>query len=360
MTMQRAIRVGMPLWLVVALVPSWSGAPPATDAQEIRSAFQSTSTEMTPASRAAVEKGIDWLISAMHGDGGVGPDLDRDPELGCTAMVGMALLAEGNTTHGGPHSRELRRVLHAVLNMVEFRPLPNESYENPLVRRKIGDHADLFIATLFLTQIYGEAPADQADIERMLRKLVNMISAAQGEDGTWGDDSWAPVLGTVLGWECLRGASSCGLRVHISAKRAGEALFKKLRDSGEDPRGMMHAFYKSASSIRVLHSMGYRDDPVFKKCVERILRVAHSESPLYTVAGGEEYLAFFFVTECMLQEPDEAWQAWYPEVSKRIVKVQNDDGSWSGHHCITGRTFCTAAALMTIQARNLCLPISEL
>jgi len=25
--------------------------------------------------------------------------------------------------------------------------------------------------------------------------------------------------------------------------------------------------------------------------------------------------------------------------------VQNADGSWSGHHCITGRTFCTAAAL---------------
>ena len=27
------------------------------------------------------------------------------------------------------------------------------------------------------------------------------LKASQREDGAWGDESWAPVLGTVLGWE---------------------------------------------------------------------------------------------------------------------------------------------------------------
>ncbi len=43
-----------------------------------------------------------------------------------------------------------------------------------------------------------------------LNKLVKIIHATQGKDGTWGDESWAPVLGTVLGWECLRASSSSG------------------------------------------------------------------------------------------------------------------------------------------------------
>jgi hypothetical protein len=62
----------------------------------------------------------------------------------------------------------------------------------------------------------------------------------------------------------------------------------------------------------------------------------------------------------MLQERDEAWQAWYPTVRDKLIRIQNADGSWSGHHCITARTFCTAAALMTLQASNLYMPISNL
>jgi len=28
--------------------------------------------------------------------------------------------------------------------------------------------------------------------------------------------------------------------------------------------------------------------------------------------------------------------------------IQNQDGTWTGHHCITGRTFCTSAALLVL------------
>ena len=32
----------------------------------------------------------------------------------------------------------------------------------------------------------------------------------------------------------------------------------------------------------------------------------------------------------------------------RLKKVQNKDGSWSGHHCITSPVFCTAAVVQCL------------
>jgi len=37
-------------------------------------------------------------------------------------------------------------------------------------------------------------------------------------------------------------------------------------------------------------------------------------------------------------------------MTDNLERIQNRDGSWSGHHCITGRTFCTAAALLVLLA----------
>ena len=37
-------------------------------------------------------------------------------------------------------------------------------------------------------------------------------------------------------------------------------------------------------------------------------------------------------------------------MTANLNRMQNADGSWSGHHCITGRTFCTASALLVLMA----------
>ena len=35
-------------------------------------------------------------------------------------------------------------------------------------------------------------------------------------------------------------------------------------------------------------------------------------------------------------------------MTENLERMQNADGSWAGHHCITGRTFCTATALLVL------------
>ncbi len=44
------------------------------------------------------------------------------------------------------------------------------------------------------------------------------------------------------------------------------------------------------------------------------------------------------------------WEDWDRSVTENLERIQNKDGSWTGHHCITGRTFCTAAALLVLLA----------
>ena len=64
--------------------------------------------------------------------------------------------------------------------------------------------------------------------------------------------------------------------------------------------------------------------------------------------GGEEYLSYMLVSESLAIKGGDKWAEWDSKVTALVNGVQNEDGSWTGHHCITGRTFCTAAALLVL------------
>ncbi|MBS0209284.1 MAG: hypothetical protein JSS27_10040 [Planctomycetes bacterium] len=66
--------------------------------------------------------------------------------------------------------------------------------------------------------------------------------------------------------------------------------------------------------------------------------------------GGEEFLSYMNISETMRTNGGEEWLKWDREISTNLQRVQNGDGSWSGHHCITGRTFTSATALLTLMA----------
>ena len=75
--------------------------------------------------------------------------------------------------------------------------------------------------------------------------------------------------------------------------------------------------------------------------------------------GGEEFLSYMNIGESLVVKGDKTWKTWDKSISENLSRVQNNDGSWSGHHCITGRTFCTSAALLVLMVDRSPLPISE-
>ncbi|HMO86237.1 MAG TPA: hypothetical protein PKC18_15090, partial [Lacipirellulaceae bacterium] len=59
--------------------------------------------------------------------------------------------------------------------------------------------------------------------------------------------------------------------------------------------------------------------------------------------GGEEFLSYLMTSETLLIAGAEKFHEWQDKMQGRLAKIQNADGSWGGHHCITSPVFCTAA-----------------
>jgi hypothetical protein len=73
--------------------------------------------------------------------------------------------------------------------------------------------------------------------------------------------------------------------------------------------------------------------------------------------GGEEFLSYMNLAESLVVKGGNEWKRWDSQMTENLNRVQNGDGSWSGHHCITGRTFCTSTALLVLMADRTPVPV---
>jgi hypothetical protein len=168
------------------------------------------------------------------------------------------------------------------------------------------------------------------------------------------------MLGTVMGWVSLRAAHYAGIKVGGSPELVANYIVQQMQvNLAQNQGSWMHTLYKNATGIRVLYALGKDDDPIAKKAFADVKQLVNKDNTAFSQAGGEEYLAFHLITETMLQKGGDDWGTWFPTMRDKIVGVQNADGSWTGHHCITSRTFCTAAAILVLTAPNRYLPISQ-
>jgi hypothetical protein len=76
--------------------------------------------------------------------------------------------------------------------------------------------------------------------------------------------------------------------------------------------------------------------------------------------GGEEFLSFLNISEALIVKGGKDWTDWDAKMTAGLEKAQDKDGSWSGQHCITGKTFCTSAALLVLMADRTQFPIDAL
>ena len=316
--------------------------------------------EITPQSDRAVRRGEEWLMKAVNGDGGCGVDINQPTDIGCSCMVGLSLMAQGNTPVEGPRSRIMQRIVTAILRAVDQMPQDDiTSQQGTQLQNKIGRHAHSFFAALFLSEVIGEG-WDIEPVRHALKKVVAAIVGSQSPEGHWGNQSWAPTLGTVMGWVALRAAHNAGMKVGGSPELTAKHLVQQMSAQLNPNQGSwMHTLYKNATGVRVLYALGMDEEPIAKRAFADVLTFISKDNTAFAQAGGEEFLAFHLITETMLQKGGEDWAKWFPTVRDRIIGVQNADGSWTGHHCITSRTFCTAAAILVLTSPNRYLPISQ-
>jgi len=317
--------------------------------------------EFTDESVKSIEKGNRWLVKAINSDGGAGLDVGTPSDVACTSVVGMAFLSQGNTPQEGKYKTKQKQLTRFLLGRVENMS-SSGSLQNSRsqIEGDLGPFATHFFCTMFLSQAMGEAP----DLDRLstaIGRLEKYISSNQHRDGSWGQDAWAPLLATSCGWLSLRAASFAGNKVSGSSKNAGEFLIRKMPRLGRKwgSGSWYHRLYGTAAGLRVLYSLGRDTESKATRALEDVLALVEKGNRTFGGAGGEEYLTFHLMTEMLMQKGGRDWKRWYPVVRDKLLKVQNRDGSWTGHHCITSRTFSTACAMMVLSAPNRYLPISQ-
>jgi hypothetical protein len=313
----------------------------------------------TPESEKSVARALDWLAKTQNNDGGCGVDVGQVSDIGTTAMVGLALLANGTTPIDGSGNGMLRRLQRFLMTQTENMPSNDITGKTGTqLQNKIGRHAHSFFAALFFSQVIGQG--DNPDpVRRSLKRVVSAIVHAQDSRGSWGSQSWAPVLGTVMGWVSLRASHSAGLTVGAAPQKTAGHLIEQMKNNLNSNQGWMHTLYKNATGIRVLYEMEQEHHAIADRAFKDVLQLITRDNTPFTQAGGEEFLAFHLITETMLKKGGSDWNAWFPVVRDKLIGVQNGDGSWTGHHCITSRTFCTAASVLVLTSPYRFLPVSQ-
>ena len=66
--------------------------------------------------------------------------------------------------------------------------------------------------------------------------------------------------------------------------------------------------------------------------------------------GGEEFFSYLNISDSLHRSGGPEWETWNRDIKAKMLKLQNQDGTWAGHHCITGRVAVTSAAILTMLA----------
>jgi hypothetical protein len=359
---------------------------------------------------ASVDRGLAWIAKAQNDNGGWGAgshyhQQEMDPHAvsadpATTAMVAMALLRSGSTLKTGTYSAQLKKALQFLLNAVETSDSKSSNITNltgTQIQTKLGANIDVILTSQFLSNILVHIehdPALEARIRRSQEVCVSKIQGAQDSNGSIAGSGWAGVLQSSFATNALEAAEAQGIDVdrkaldkarefqksNYDAKSgevntdmgAGIVLYSvtgSARASAKDARKVEEEIEKAKSegklaqnappSAETLMEIGYtRDDAMKYSTSYEVYQSAKVQAQREDVMdgfgnnGGEEFLSYLQTGESMIINKDKTWQNWYDNISGRMLKIQNQDGSWNGHHCITSPVFCTAACLLILAVNN--------
>jgi len=356
-----------------------------------------------------VDDGLDWLSKAQLKNGGYGAGShnnqgEMNPHAvnagpATTAMVAMALLRSGSTLEKGAYKTELQKALNFLLQQVES-VSKNDRYitkeKGTQIQTKLGQNIDAVLTAQFFSNILKEKLDKQVKkrVEKCLDVCVDKIQNATGKDGRVTGAGWAGVLQSGLATSALESAQSVGAEldevVVTAQKQYLKGNYDEESESVKTTDGAGIILYSVSNSARGSAKDARKARELIEKAkkqgklktedkvtVDNLKRIGVSESKALGYAssynvykaskvqaqrndvmkgfgnnGGEEFLSFLQTGESMVVNNDNDWKTWYDDVSGRLMQIQNQDGSWNGHHCITSPVFCTATSLLILSIEN--------
>jgi hypothetical protein len=358
----------------------------------------------------SMDRGLRFIASAQNKNGGWGAGshsrqdvfdphaVTTDPAT--TAMVAMALLRSGNSLTAGTYSPQLRKALNYILEATEQSASQSTNITDltgTQIQSKLGGNIDVILASQFLSNVIDYAGHDTAlksRIQKAMNICVNKIQRAQDKNGSISGSGWAGVLQSSFATNALESAQTKGAAVdevvlekarefqksNYDAKTgnvktdmgAGVVLYsvtgsarasakeaRKVKEEVDRAKKDGRLSQSAPASAESLEKIGYtKDDALKYSTAYEVYESAKVQAQRDDVLdgfgnnGGEEFLSYLQTGESMIIGKDSSWKNWYDNMSGRMLKIQNNDGSWNGHHCITSPVFCTATCLLILSVNN--------
>ena len=361
--------------------------------------------ETPPAILSSVDEGLKWLKTAQQESGGWGAGhhgyqrqmdphkVEADPAT--TAMVAMSLLRTGSDLDSGPYHEELLKATEYLLKAVELAPANGKitALNGTQIQRKLGDNIDLVLSTQYLTNLLDHLDENTEMYERIfnaLNKGIDMVETHMTEEGRIKGAGWAGVLQSAFATNALESAEAKGVNVNMDkfnkSKKYQSSNYDPVSERVETKDGAGVVLYAVSGSVRANAKASREAKEIIKKAKlegvlsetakvnydnlvksginEKEAMILETANNVYNSAklkaqdkktmegfgnnGGEEFLSFLQTGESLVINDDESWTEWYDMMSANLVKIQNANGSWSGHHCITSPVFCTATCILTL------------
>ena len=322
-----------------------------------------------------VEKAVQWLVSVQGKDGGWGQDggetsyvrtgenlESKGNDAANTAVATLALVHAGNSPVKGEYRLAVKRGVEFILRSVEDSPedgLAVTRVTGTQIQRKLGPYIDTFLTSRLLSEMDGGMGDKQSNqrVRKALEKCVAKIERNQQKDGSWNiAGGWAPILGTSMASRSLDMARAKGVPVAPATVAKVEEYTKKAQASDDSGAAAGVSLYKNAQALEQL-SRTKRDRARNAPQIREITGWELSDAKFVNLAsgsmGGEEFFSYLNISDSLHPHRRRAeWEQWNGQIKTQLAKLQNDDGTWAGHHCITGRVAVTSAAIMTTLAER--------
>jgi len=360
--------------------------------------------------QASIDRGLSWIAGAQNEKGGWGAGshsrqditdphaVKADPAT--TSMVSMALLRSGSTLTKGEYAAQLRKALDYLMDATENSPAASYNITDQTgtqIQTKLGANIDVILTAQFFANVLDYTEHDAAlksRVQKNLNTCVAKIQRAQDRNGNIAGAGWAGVLQSSFATNALESAQTKGANVDEGALErsresqknnydtktgdvktdmgAGVMLYSvsgSVRASAKEARKVEEEISKAKregklsqnapASAENLQKIGFdKDDAMKYSTAYEVYQSAKVQAQREDVMdgfgsnGGEEFLSYLQTGESMVIGKDESWKTWYDNISGRMLKIQNNDGSWNGHHCITSPVFSTATSLLILSINN--------
>jgi len=321
----------------------------------------------TPASEAAVERGLRWLAAQQHAEGHWtfyhpekptrAPYQNPGTETSTTAATAMVLLpflGAGYTHAGGQYEQVVGRGLYYLNRTAVFGPQGADLREGTMYAQGL--------AALALCEAY--TMTRDPTLRDTAQKAIDFIVYAQDKKGGgWRYTPGEPGDTTVTGWQLM--ALTSAQKAGLSVPSPTLVLAERFLDSVAVEYGAQYGYMeprprRSTTAIGLLCRMysGWpRERSELVRGVDHLAGWGPSPTDLYYD---------YYATQVLRHWEGPQWEKWNATMRDHLVRTQSAEGLESGSWHFPdpngdkgGRLYSTAMAVMILEVYYRYLPLYQ-